>query len=307
MRGVEVLEVPAQGELVSAWVSTARGIDLSEPVTWNMHQAFEVEVILRGRQERRSGHSSRLLVPGDLTLTPGWEPHGFRPLSADVMVLVILFVPAFLGDEMLGDVPWFAPFAAPFPDRPRPANAAMRRQVLDVGTELAREADREGPQSAAWHTSIRLGLLRLLFIVSQRWQPPVPGAHNRTHVSDLARLAPAMGLVSARPEQRVGLAEAAAACTLSASRFGAIFRRSMGMSFARFARHSRLAHVARLLLGTDVPVHVIAEQTGFSNASHLHRAFAKCYGCTPADFRRGAGAATRRRPVLRGSVPERET
>jgi len=48
---------------------------------------------------------------------------------------------------------------------------------------------------------------------------------------------------------------------------------------------ARVAHAARLLLGTDRSVEAIGEQTGFTDGSHFHRAFLKHYGCTPTEFR----------------------
>jgi AraC-like DNA-binding protein len=293
MYPMDVLAIPARDERVSMWVVTPPRRRPAETVLWNMHQAYEIEVVLRGRQERSSDGLAWELGPGDMTLTPGWEPHGYRPLTADAEVLVIFFIPSFLGDETLGDVPWFAPFAVASGDRPQVTTPEMRERALAIATELAREPGGGNERGPVWRTAVRLGVLRLLLILLRTWSPPATDGRRRTQASDLARVAPALGLASTRPGQRVEVAEAASACSLSVSRFGAIFHRSMGMSFARFELRARLTGAAQLILATDDPMHLIAAQTGFSDASHLYRAFAKCYGCTPVTYRRRAGAPPR--------------
>jgi AraC-like DNA-binding protein len=45
-------------------------------------------------------------------------------------------------------------------------------------------------------------------------------------------------------------------------------------------------HSSRLLLETSLPLEGVAEQSGFANASHLHRAFQRYYLCTPGEYRR---------------------
>ena len=320
MRSIVVSQMPAEGEVVSAWITRHGDQAMPEDLTWNTHQAFEIEVVLKGLHERRCKDVSMEMGPGDLSLVPAWEPHGYRRLSSEGAVLVIFFVPAFLGEEMVGDVSWLGLFLTEPEDRARPHSEATRRRVLEIAGELVREVEEQGSPgwlrpgqysfttgaqtdqgepaekyrgvvvksqgNAEWLTVMRLGALRLLFAVARDWTPPADGesAHHG-HPGDLARVAAAARLVESRPAQRVSLEEAAAACGLSPSRFDAIFRRAMGGSFGQFALRSRLARAAKLLLITESPLEVIAEQTGFGGASHLHHAFAKCYGCTPAAYR----------------------
>lgn len=48
----------------------------------------------------------------------------------------------------------------------------------------------------------------------------------------------------------------------------------------------RLNEVCRLLEQTDHSITLIAEQTGFTSSSYLHRMFKRSFGSTPADYRR---------------------
>jgi transcriptional regulator GlxA family with amidase domain len=101
----------------------------------------------------------------------------------------------------------------------------------------------------------------------------------------LARIAPAVNLVHARGGHSIRVDEGAAACRMGTVNFSKIFRRTMGVSFGKYVLRSRLGRGADLLLSSDSPVEVIAENLGFTDASHFHHAFAKLYGCTPNHYR----------------------
>ena len=96
---------------------------------------------------------------------------------------------------------------------------------------------------------------------------------------------PALSLAHLSFERRVEPREAADACGLSLSWFHRIFRDTMGMSYAKFCVRARLGFAARQLLDTDLSVEVIAEQTGFADASHRHHHFTRQYRWTPAQYR----------------------
>jgi len=97
---------------------------------------------------------------------------------------------------------------------------------------------------------------------------------------------PALALVHAQLARRVSAAEAAGACGLSRAQFNRLFRHTMGMSFARLCLRARLAFAAHSLLSTDMSVQDIAQQAGFVDANHFHRAFLRVYDCTPGQYRK---------------------
>ncbi|NIQ36394.1 MAG: helix-turn-helix domain-containing protein [Xanthomonadales bacterium] len=94
---------------------------------------------------------------------------------------------------------------------------------------------------------------------------------------------------------RLPVSSAADACGLSRSWFRSLFKDTMGMTYSQFERRARLARAARLLLTTTAPIEAIAEEVGFADGSHFHRAFLKHYARTPDEFRTG-GRQIRERP-----------
>jgi transcriptional regulator GlxA family with amidase domain len=73
---------------------------------------------------------------------------------------------------------------------------------------------------------------------------------------------------------------------LSVSYFSRRFRSSFGVAPGRYLRLSRLEHAKSLLRQTASPLCQIAVASGFSDQSHMSRAFRAIVGSTPARWRR---------------------
>ncbi|NIR00135.1 MAG: hypothetical protein GTN78_08010, partial [Gemmatimonadales bacterium] len=190
----------------------------------DLHEAMEIGVMLRGRQERHYPDWKLDLTAGDVWLQPMWEPHAWRTTVPDTENLLIIFLPQFLGEEQVGDVSWLSLFAAPPQHRPWVRDHALRTKVLSVGCEVAEEVAR---RERGWLTAVRLGMLRLLFLLSRFWSPPQKSVDaSRVSTGTLSRIMPAIALIHERGPATITVAEAAAACGLSRSRFGALFRQT---------------------------------------------------------------------------------
>jgi len=251
---------------------------------FDVHNTFEIGVLLAGQEERHFERTVRRYGPGDAWWTAAWEPHGWRTTISPATELIIHFIPELLGDSVIGGVSWLSFFALPPESRPKARSSSTRRQILAIANELA---DEFAAERVAWIDMVRCGILRLLTVFAResglpdrdvRWRGP--------HPSGLARILPAIDLVHAGLTTRVPLATAAKACGLSPSWFRRIFKENTRMTYARFERRARLAYAARILLGSNQSVESIANQTGFTDASHFIVAFRKHYRCTPDEFRR---------------------
>jgi AraC-like DNA-binding protein len=253
------------------------------PLDTDMHQAFEVGVLLSGAEDRHFEDLVIPVTPGGAWLCAAWEPHGWRATAPDTRELVMQFLPEFLGEEMFDGLSWLSLFSVPPSQRPRVTTLGIQKLALEIAQDVRREMQE---RRRAWLASVRLSILRLLLAVSREWQPlDQSGRRRSVRTGSLAKVMPAVRLVHSNPVRRLAVAEAAAACGLSVSQFGYTFRHAMGLSFGKFCMRTRLAHVAQLLLSTDLPVEAIAEVAGFADASHLHHAFSKVYRCTPARYR----------------------
>jgi AraC-like DNA-binding protein/quercetin dioxygenase-like cupin family protein len=263
----------------SAVVLTYRRV---ETLVFEMHRGFEVGIVLSGKFERTAGSRPRRLRPGQVWLLPMWEPHGGRVVSPGTCVAV-LFLPAFLGEERIGDISWLSFFALPPEERPQAATPGMRREAVHIAHDIAHEI-MEHPVGC--ETALRLAVLQLLLILYRGWGKAREQSRRMLPSTGmLPRILPALELVQARPGVRLSLGEAAASCALSVSHFKRVFRQAMGTSFGQFSLRARLALVANQLVTTAQSEQLIAEETGFSDASHLHHSFLKHFGTTPGRYR----------------------
>jgi AraC-like DNA-binding protein len=257
-----------------------------EPTKRDIHQAFELGVLLAGSQDRHFDDHKTSLRPGDLYLSPAWECHGWQTTSPGTRTLVMHFLPSFLGEESFEGTSWFSLFALPPRDRPHPATDDLKQQVLARVGEIVHEL---GEKRVGWLAAVRLHVLGLLCLLWREWKATgAADRHSPAGVGDLGRISPAIELVRSRPERRTTLEEASEACSLGRSQFSIIFRKAMGLSFGRFVSRYRVLRAAEMLLSFDRPLQQIAEELEFTDAAHLHREFVKHYGCTPGAYRKGA-------------------
>lgn len=79
------------------------------------------------------------------------------------------------------------------------------------------------------------------------------------------------------------------------------FRRAYGISLARFIRVLQMQRAITLLSDPAISISTVAAEAGFSDQSHMTRAFAHTYGITPAALR--SLNSLRPRGPLRDQVP----
>jgi len=268
------------------------------------------------------------MVPGDVFLSPAWEPHGWRNLTEYTKVVNIHFLPEFLGNAAFAGESWLSMFACSYGERPRVQDDETRARILAIAQELSTDAVPAvaetwpvdtpedvtgrvvrtrrsiGRETAglplAWEDETRLTTLRLLLLLFRGWahrDRPTPGRLARP--SDLAQIMPAIRLAIPGESRasRVDMHDAAHACSLSPTTFRRLFRRTMGVTFGRFELQQRTAMAERLLLRTDLPLVTIADRCGFTNLSHFHRTFKTMYRETPGQYRNAARNSISRNTV----------
>lgn len=85
----------------------------------------------------------------------------------------------------------------------------------------------------------------------------------------------------------ISLASAADVAALEPTYFSAYFHDKTGVCFSHWLSHLRVKEAKRLLTTTDRPISLIAQDVGYNNLTSLERAFKRCTGGTPSEYRRG--------------------
>jgi AraC family transcriptional regulator len=85
--------------------------------------------------------------------------------------------------------------------------------------------------------------------------------------------------------QPITLAELSGIAGVHPAHLTRVFRRHYGRSIGAYQRELRLDWTARRLVASNEALAAVAASAGFSDQSHLTRAFKERFGCTPGDFR----------------------
>jgi len=159
--------------------------------------------------------------------------------------------------------------------------------------EMMREAEERGP---AYEHSMRalvvvlLNRLHRTFGAKKR-RRSAAAARDRARAGpgqdDMARLCPALDLVSRAYREPLPVGEMAEACHMSVRTFQLVFTRAMGCPPQEYVIRSRVRAAQALLASTDTRITRIAMDCGFGSLSSFNRAFRKVVGRTPREERAG--------------------
>lgn len=73
---------------------------------------------------------------------------------------------------------------------------------------------------------------------------------------------------------------------LSQTQFKKVFTQQVGLSVSKHITKERMEKAKALLIHTDYPIQIIAEQVGYADLSAFSRRFSQYYGLTPSAFSR---------------------
>lgn len=107
----------------------------------------------------------------------------------------------------------------------------------------------------------------------------------RKRRKDMKRLAPALRYIEQNLETGITVADLPRLAAMSRSYFAKKFTMTFGMSPQDYIRKQRIELVKRELRLSSQPISNLAEDLGFSSASHMSREFKHHTGYTPKQFR----------------------
>lgn len=92
-------------------------------------------------------------------------------------------------------------------------------------------------------------------------------------------------------DQQIDLSTMAEKVYVSPPYLCKLFKKATGSTYFEYLTLIRVERAKRLLKETALPIHTIAERTGFLNKRNIGRAFHKFLGMTPSDYRADCAAA----------------
>ncbi|QRM56539.1 AraC family transcriptional regulator [Sinorhizobium sp. BG8] len=152
-------------------------------------------------------------------------------------------------------------------------------RFLALAELIAAECDNPDPL----HNLYGDGLTVALFVDLMR----VPLARSRKR-SQLAswQLRRATDFIEANCLRGIRLEELSQLTGLSQSYFSHAFKASTGVAPHQWQMNLRIEKAKQLLLETDVPLTIVASDTGFSDQAHFTRTFRRVVGATPSNWKK---------------------
>jgi AraC-like DNA-binding protein len=185
-----------------------------------------------------------------------------------------------LGDpDIFHEGNWLVPFFVEPSKRPNSKSVAMRLKIHQIGREIKRLAKHH----PYWQTRIWLKIHELVILMIEEWD----WKHKVAPINNHMRILPAIQFLRNNINKNISVEDAAKICSMSRSRFSALFTATIGKSFANFSLNARISEAAKKLRTSNLPIKMIAQQCGFSDISHFYRVFKKFFKCTPVEYRAG--------------------
>ncbi|UXY14544.1 AraC family transcriptional regulator [Chitiniphilus purpureus] len=251
------------------------------PFLWHYHPEFELTFTRNAEGMRYLGGDVAPFGEADLALVGPNQAHTWQATPrADGRlqhVQVVYFTEAWLQQLAGHGLPELAGFLGWLAD--------ARDGVVFSADCTAQVA----PHFARLHISRGMQRLACLFEIFDALARDTAarrlGSHHGVARED-GRLRAALDFLHRHYREPISLPQAAGAAATSPATLKRLLRERLDCSFVEVLLQLRIGHACHLLVSSGLPIQLVAEQSGFPNAGHFYRQFARARGVSPADFRR---------------------
>ena len=139
--------------------------------------------------------------------------------------------------------------------------------------------------SGWWPCKTRSFLTEILFFVAQIFELKQNENKEVTSFAVSAELKPILDYIARSYDKKITLDALSAEFGTNRTDLNKLFKKETGMTAIKYLIDLRLRIARSLLKDTDLPVERIAEQTGFSDSTHLERLFKQKYQMSPGEAR----------------------
>ncbi len=278
---IEKVEYPED----SSWRLLIRELE-SIPFEWHLHPEFELTLTLNSQGERYIADNISEYQDYDLTLLGPNIPHTWQShLRIDEQephkVYVLWFNQAWV-DQLTQLFPEYRPLGTLAKLARRgvvfPKVLAQALLPLFILLDVATPARR---------LTLFLQILEHLNECDNYQQISVVADivnadSDRREQRNLSQL---LEIIHIDYTQPISLVQLSGELGMSESTLTRFFKRMMGQGINRYITNVRLAKACSLLIRTDMPISLVAQQSGFSNQANFNRLFKKYKQIPPKTFR----------------------
>jgi AraC-like DNA-binding protein len=283
--GLSTATLLAEGRLFSMGDAHLTNTD-HQPPHW--HETYEIGYVCSGAGIIVLGQREYSYRPGQVYIINDLDPHMGYTEEPYSRLFCVHFHPAILDEGWIGHMrgearlpflPDFGGAHGPLIPLDDPVTAPVRGILQQIREEaLHREV--------VWEVIVGGMILEATGYLARRLIRQVGGTvEDRQRRESLKRIGAILRMIDERYAEPLTLDEIAGAAHLSRSHCCALFRLALGTSPIAYRNARRLAEARHLLQSTDIPVHEIARQVGFSSVQEFNRLFRRESGVTPTRYR----------------------
>jgi AraC family transcriptional activator of pobA len=259
------------------------------------HDYIEIIYMIKGHAVFYIGNESVSADPGDILFVNSGQFHsGYSIDDADAYYYALVFDKAFLSSQYPDPVHvrYIAPFLdgrALFPAKISCSNL-NHKFYKETMESVIREFKQKG---AAYEIAVKSYLYILTIAVCRDFVKKESGKQdNAAYKQNIAGIKSLLSYIDNHYNENIALETAANIMNLSQYHFCKIFKKITGRTFVKFLNLYRISKAEELLRKTDLPVSVIAEETGFCNINYFDRIFKQYRKYPPTQYRQKASQET---------------
>ena len=257
--------------------------------TPHFHHHIEMGLVLRGRLNIKKGESNFLLEENDVFILNPREPHELFAKDNNVLILAVQ-----VSNKM---------FASYYPEIKNIYFTELNlrhviseekyNHLLTLMKELAFSYfKQEELYEFQCAVSINQILLFLMNNAPYKFISDSQQAVIHRHIDRLNRI---INYVEENFNRKLLLREVAEKEQLSLTYLSNFIKMHLGMSFQEYLNRTRLDHAVHLIEDTELSIHEISMESGFSDVRYLNKFFILRYGYLPKEHRRQHRSAHKRK------------
>lgn len=244
------------------------------------HSAFEIDIILKGSANIRSGRGAFMVHPGSLLIFNSYEPHEITAEPSETLQILAIQVSNSFCESYcprLHNVSFLTPVAADtFPSSDR---ATLRDRIFAVALSYLEELPFFELRCVGEISLLLSDLLRLLPYEA------IPDSAYVSQKNKSARVRRITNYIDKHYREKISLAVLAEQEGITPTHLSHIFKEAFHVSFQEYLNALRLEKALVLMKNPDVYLVDICLDCGFSDTRYLNRMFQKEFGCTATEYR----------------------
>ena len=255
----------------------------STPPHW--HPEFEINYIVQGGLEFRSGTQAIIAAAGDILITQPNTLHSIYSLKneqPDSRYHTLVFNPSLLCCTR-EERPYAALLGPIFNGNVTLASIITNAHPYyeEISTSMNNIVSCAKAGTPLLDLLMKSELLRLFYLILQYEGSAVQLPISKAHMD----MQPVLDYVADHYSEPIRLQQLADIAYLSCSHFMTQFKQSIGVSAMTYVNQIRVQHVCKMLTETDLSILNIAGSCGFRNLSNFDQQFRKLVGCSPSQYR----------------------